>query len=329
LRPKDYVRLAVKAEEYGFGCVWLQEGSSWGALPLASSILDSTTRIRVGSGIVSPFSRHPHSLAADAAVLSEASGGRFILGIGSAPTLLRAWGLDVSQLAGMREAVEVLRNLLKGRPFTYEGSVFRYESPSSLRLPMGKQPPPIYLGALQPRMIRLAAEVGDGLLISRRGGSSPRYVKEVLRLVEQERRRSRKHKGGPFSVCSFVESSIDTDRERAVKTIRRVLASYTIPSMPATVLRNTGVGLEEVRGIRDARGRRPGDLASSVSREVVRELSMTGTPQDCLEKLESLADTGLEVPILYLHGPSIDKALDLAGTDILPHATRAPLERRF
>ena len=90
---------------------------------------------------------------------------------------------------------------------------------------------PIYIGALQPRMIRLAAEVGDGLLISRRGGNSPKYVKEVLRLVEQERRRSRKLKGRPFSICSFVESSIDTDREKALKIIRRVLASYTIPSM--------------------------------------------------------------------------------------------------
>jgi 5,10-methylenetetrahydromethanopterin reductase len=254
--------------------------------------------------------------------LSEASGGRFILGIGSAPTLLKAWGAGLPQLTGMREAVEVLRRLLKGRPFTYEGSVFRYQSPSSLRLPMRKQPP-IYLGALQPRMIRLAAEVGDGLLISRRGGSSPRYVKEVLRLVGQERRRrTRARKGRPFSVCSFVESSIDTDREKAVRAIRRVLASYTIPSMPVAVLRNTEVRLEEVKGIRDARGRSPGGLVSSVSRDTVRKLSMTGTPQDCLDKLGSLADVGLEVPILYLHGPSIDKALDLAGTEILPHITR-------
>ena len=221
----------------------------------------------------------------------------------------------------MREAVEVLRRLLGGRPFTYEGSVFRYQSPSSLRLPMRKQPP-IYLGALQPRMVRLAAEVADGLLISRRGGSSPRYVKGVLRLVEQERRRTGARKGTPFSICSFVESSIDTDREKAVGAIRRVLASYTIPSMPVAVLRNTEVRLEEVRGIRDHRGRSPGDLASSVSRDTVRKLSMTGTPQDCLEKLESLADIGLEVPILYLHGPSIDKALDLAGTEILPHVAR-------
>ncbi|MDA4112837.1 MAG: hypothetical protein OK474_02205 [Thaumarchaeota archaeon] len=94
--------------------------------------------------------------------------------------------------------------------------------------------------------------------------------------------------------------------------------------MPTAVLRNTGVGLEEVRGIRDARDRRPGGLASSVSMDVVGELSMTGTPQDCLEKLQSLADTGLEVPILYLNGPFIEKALDLAGTDILPQTTRAP-----
>src|SRR6202023_272258 len=97
----------------------------------------------------------------------------------------------------------------------------------------GKRPP-IYLGALQPRMIRLAAEVADGLLISRRGGGSPKYVKEVMLEVQRERRRV-KLTGRPFSIRSFVESSIDTDGEKALKTIRRVLASYTIPSMPQAV----------------------------------------------------------------------------------------------
>ena len=103
-----------------------------GALSLASSILDSTTRIKAGSGIVSPFARHPHFLADDAAVLSEESGGRFILGIGTAPTLLKVWGLDVSQLTGIREAVEVLRRLLKGNPSPTREvcSAFRVPAPS-------------------------------------------------------------------------------------------------------------------------------------------------------------------------------------------------------
>lgn len=90
------------------------------------------------------------------------------------------------------------------------------------------------------------------------------------------------------------------------------------------MLRNREVRLEEVRSIRDAKGRDPGGLASSVSWDVVRKLSMTATPKDCSEKLESLADIGLEVPILYLHGPSIGRAIDLAGTEILPQITRPP-----
>jgi 5,10-methylenetetrahydromethanopterin reductase len=309
MSPLEYVRLSKKAEKLGFGCIWLQEGSGWGAIPLAAAILSNTERIKVGTGIVSPFRRHPQVLAEDAAALSELSGGRFVLGVGSGPSQLKALGLKVSQLTGLRESIEIMRRLLLGERFVYPGKIFRIEISSELDV-APKFVPPIYVGALMPKMIQMAAESGDGLLISRRGGSSPRYVAEVVTQVKKVR--NRMSKSGPFTVCSFVESSIDDDREKAVRVARQFLTSYTLRLMPHGVLEKTEFSQEEVRPILES-----GSLVS-LDERLAHGFSMSGNPNDCLEKLESFEGTGLDTPILYIHGPSHERALDLAGTQILP-----------
>jgi 5,10-methylenetetrahydromethanopterin reductase len=132
LEPADCARLAKTAEGLGFGCVWLQEGGGWGAIPLAASILVKTKTIKVGTGIVSPFRRHPLSLVEDATTLNEASNGRFILGMGSSPHQLKTTGIWVSQLKGMREAVEIIRRSFSGEAFTYRARYSGSKSPASL-----------------------------------------------------------------------------------------------------------------------------------------------------------------------------------------------------
>ncbi len=314
LTPLEYIRLAKRADELGFGCLWLQEGrgSAWGAFALAGAILSNTEKIKVGTGIVSPFRRHPVVLAEEAAALSEISGDRFILGLGSGPVQLKTMGMKVSQLEGLKEAVEILRRLLKGERVLYSGKVFRITTPCALEVPP-RVPPSIYVGALKPKMIELAAEIGDGLLISRRGGGSPRYVADVVKSVWQTIRGITKE----FTIRTFIESSIDEDGDKARQTARRILASYTIPRAPRVVLEKAGLEREEVLAISQSKKL----SEAAVSDGMIRKFSMSGTPKDCLEKLESFEGTGLDVPILYIHGPSPERALELAGKEILPQIT--------
>ena len=83
-------------------------------------------------------------------------------------------------------------------------------------------------------------------------------------------------------------------------------------------MEKTEVGWKEVKEIVNSAPARKGFAERLVSERMVRSLSMSGTTEDCLEKLESFAGTGLDVPIFYIHGPSPDRALDLAGEEILP-----------
>jgi 5,10-methylenetetrahydromethanopterin reductase len=265
--------------------------------------LSNTQKIKVGTGIVSPFRRHPTVLAEDAAALSELSSGRFILGLGSGPGQLKTMGIKVSQLQGLREAVEILRGLLSGDELIYPGKVFRILNSSALDVPP-KVVPPIYIGGLLPKMIELASEIADGLLISRRGGGSLRYVGEITKSVRKRE----------FTVRSFIESSIDSDRENARRTARQFLASYTIRYLPHAVVEKSGYKWEDVRAIQESEHPRE-DL---IDERMIHDFSMTGTPSDCLEKLKSFEGTGVDVPILYIHGPSVEKGLELAGKEILP-----------
>jgi 5,10-methylenetetrahydromethanopterin reductase len=308
--PRDYVSLAVQAERLGFDGFWIQEGSGWGAIALAATVLAATRRIRVGTGVISPFKRHPEALAGDAAALAATSGGRFILGLGSATSAVESFGLAVPQRTGMQEAVEIIRRLLRGERFTYAGRVFAYRTPRPLGAPLAERLP-IALGALGPRMIRLAAEVADELLISRRGGSSPRYVEHVARLVAGVRGPRDRDRG--FTVRCFFETALDTDRARALATMRGVFATYTLPLLPRDVLDFTEVGWHEVEPILGALGRGEPDAEARISESLVERLAVVGTPDEVLRRLGPFADLGVDAPILYLHGNDPVRALELAG----------------
>ena len=229
------------------------------------------------------------------------------------------FGINHPPVTATKEATEILRKLLIGTSFTYSGRVFQYNEPRPLKV-VPKKFTPIYYGAMKPKMIRMACDLGDGLLISRRGGSSPRYVKQVLDLVWTIRGEQSKsnHNKPAFSVRSFLESSIDDVRERAVNNMRHVFATYTLPLMPREVLEKTGCDWGEIQSIVDRLRLGNANLESLITEELIGKLSMTGTPRDCIDKLIQFDGSGLETPILYLHGPDPEKSLRLAGEEILP-----------
>src|ERR1041384_8358018 len=81
----ETVALAVRAEQLGFGEVWLPEsGHGRGLFTVAASVAAATRRVKIGIGIVNPFWRHPSLIAMEAAALDEASQGRVLLGLGAA-----------------------------------------------------------------------------------------------------------------------------------------------------------------------------------------------------------------------------------------------------
>jgi 5,10-methylenetetrahydromethanopterin reductase len=162
------VELARAAEAAGFGSLWFAENPfQRGVLPAASASAAATRRIAIGIGVTTPYSRHPTLAAMEFAALDELSGGRAIIGLGSGlkGAVARMGLADDRPIAALRDAVAIVRGMLRGDAVTYRGRVFSAEG-ARLGFAAPRADLPIYLAAMGPQALRLAGRVADGALIS-------------------------------------------------------------------------------------------------------------------------------------------------------------------
>ncbi len=168
--------LAVRAEALGFDTIWFPDGligrlvadgpvvGAWDAVAMLGAIAAATSRIAVGSWVLSALYREPGLVAKQAATLDEISGGRFVLGIGAgfAGTASRAFGIaDDHVYERFEEALQVLVPLLRDGRASFEGT---YHTARDLpQLPAGPRPGgiPILMAAHGPRGYRHAARLSD------------------------------------------------------------------------------------------------------------------------------------------------------------------------
>jgi F420-dependent oxidoreductase-like protein len=175
--PADLVPLVQRAEELGYDSAWAAEAWGTDAVTVLSWVAARTSRIKVGSAIMQIPGRSPANAAMTAATLDLMSGGRFILGLGtSGPQVVEGWHGDAwgKPLGKTREYVEIVRSALRREVVQHAGAHYRipYDGPDATGLgkplKMMLRPLradiPIYLAAIGPKNVALAAEIADGWL---------------------------------------------------------------------------------------------------------------------------------------------------------------------
>ena len=153
-----------EAEGAGFSTAWLPSIFGYDAVVLAALAGRTTTRISLGTAVVPTFPRHPFALAQQAMTTQAATGGRFILGLGPSHRVVieTMLGLSYDKPARhMREYLEVIRALRDGGGVAFQGETYRVQG--SLKTPGGGSFP-ILIGALGPRMLKVAGELADGTI---------------------------------------------------------------------------------------------------------------------------------------------------------------------
>ena len=177
MEPLDEMLASARVmDEAGMDTIWLAEAYPWwrkhGMEARSSTVVSAlmareTERLTIGWGIISPFTRHPVQVAMDARVVQEAAGpGRFILGFGTSKIFLNNAGMQTSKTLGpMRDAVAIVRGVLGGEAFEYEGSTWNANVPAlQAEAHAPRDVPPVYVAATAPKMQALAGEIGDGCL---------------------------------------------------------------------------------------------------------------------------------------------------------------------
>jgi len=310
--------------------IWLAEAYPWwrkhqmearSSTVVSALIARETTRLTVGWGIISPFTRHPIQIAMDARVVQEAAGpGRFLLGFGTSKIFLNNARMQTSKVLGpMRDTVEIVRGVLGGEAFEYAGERWSASVPAlSADAPVPAGVPPVYIAATGPKMQRLAAEIADGCLTP--SITTPAFVRHV-----------RGNVGGAIDLgCTIVASIHASDRDAGRDGAREIAGMYlankvqNIRGSADTLLELAGIEQDEIRPVAEAM-EQGGRLAAKamVSDALLDKCRpIAGAPADCIEAIEEYRDAGCSHIMLELWGANRRDQIRLFGEEVLPQFQR-------
>ncbi len=317
----ETVALARRAEALGFSEVWLPEsGHGRGVFTVAASVAAATRRVSIGIGIVNPFWRHPSLIAMEAAALDEVSRGRVLLGLGAALWTLRALGeadpRTARPLTAMLEAIQIVRGLLRGEPSGVRPRIFSARADASLDFPMFRHTIPVYVGAVNERMLRAAGAVADGVQLG--AIVSPGYAAwawQQIRMGAREVDRDPQE----LDLVSNVLLSVDHDARAAREAVRSVLAYY-IHRVEPVVLSTSGADPDELRRVREAvlhDGVPAG--ARLVSDALIDTFAAAGDPEHVAQRLQAYLEAGLAgVLAWHVIGPDPASSLRLLAEVVRP-----------
>ena len=290
LTLSQYEALAQAAELAGFDQFWVSHDlflrSSSVILPIAAR---ATEKMEIGSCIFNPYTINPAELAMFAATMDELSGNRFNLGLAAGAKEFLQWvGLAQERpLAAMRETIEVVRCLLAGEAAVFNGQFIQWSSKAFLRFPAPRVTP-IYVGAMGPKMLGLAGEMGDGVLPLL---FPPEHFYNVKPLVEEGiALRSDTLSELDFATCIWV--SLSEDREVAKQPLAQKIAYYG-SSLGPLILDQLGLTVEDFAPIQHALNvERDEAKAMAMVDERMLRIGIVGQPADVIERLEPLVDAG-------------------------------------
>ena len=273
----DHTELFRQAEAAGYDDLWTGETAGPdGFTPLALAAT-ATERVRLGTGIVNPFTRGPAVLAQHAAALADASRGRFVLGLGSSSNVIvERWnGVPFTKpLSKVREAVEQLRPVLAGERGP---GGFKLETPPA-------HPVPIYVAALRGKMLALAAEVADGAFTNFLPLSGAPQVVEAFGAPDKD------------LVCRFF--CIPQSEEEGIGLARFMFAAYGTVPVYAAFFRWLGWA-ERLDPMVEAW--QAGDRKLALERapdDLIREIFIFGSPEQQKERLAQFVAAGITTLVL-------------------------------
>jgi probable F420-dependent oxidoreductase len=281
--------VARRAEALGYHSFWTAETVEADSFTLLAAAGAAAPTLGLGTGVVPLQLRTPPLAAMAAATLQALHPERdVLLGIGvSSPVVTQQWhGVPYGEqhLARVREYVTLLRACLSGEPVDHTGDFYRVRR-FRLGVRLGERRPKIVLAALGPRMLRLAGEIADGVLLNYLPASHVPW--SVARVRE----------GGPATIYAYVHAGV-ARREDGLDAARRDLFSYAVVDGYAKSFATAGFEAEvaEIRR-RHAAGDRDGAVAA-VSERMVDAIDFMGDAGEVRSFVQAYADAGVEEPVL-------------------------------
>jgi len=279
--PGRVAELARRAEAWGFAGLLLADSQNltadiWVELCLAAA---ATSRLRVGSGVTNPVTRHLAVTASAAATLQRESGGRVSLGIGKGDSALSQIGLDALTVREFEEALETLQGFLRGEEVVLRGGVS-----SRIRWLAAEAAAkvPVHVAASGPRTIAAAARHAEGVDLTV-GAEVDRVARGVAI--------ARGAAPAPIQVGAYLNVAVDSDPTRARELVRGSVATFARFSAGAADLSaatGRGVSVAASGYETDRHGDAQAGFAQELDDEFIDRYAIAGTPEVVRGRLKEI-----------------------------------------
>ena len=292
LSIEEVLECSQKLNEIKPEVEWIPE--TWGMenfsmLGLASK---ENTFSKIGSSIINIYSRSPSLIAMGASTIDTISNGRLILGLGtsSIPIVENFHGNSFdAPVQRIKEYVEIIRLALQGEKINYSGKIFTLKDFSLLTKPIRKEIP-IYLAAINQKMVEMTWDIADGVIFYLRPKSE---MKETISKMQKKKKIDT-----TLQIITCVHEDEEKARDRAKKTLSFYIA---VGKIYREFLQSTGYS-EEVKIINEEYEKNGLDsLQEFVPEKMLDDLCIAGTPSTAIKKLDAFREVGIDLPIIQFN----------------------------
>jgi alkanesulfonate monooxygenase SsuD/methylene tetrahydromethanopterin reductase-like flavin-dependent oxidoreductase (luciferase family) len=292
LSVEEVLQCSKSLSDSKIDSIWIPE--TWGMenFSTMSAVASNTDSQKIGSSIINIYSRSPSTIAMGAATVDILSKGRLILGLGtsSIPIVEDFHGNKFSNpVQRMKEYVEIIRLALSKKQMNYSGKVFQLNNFTLLIEPKRKSIP-IYLAAINEKMVNLTWEIADGVIFYLRP------LEEMKKTITKMQSKKR------IDVACQIITCVSEDSENAILRAKKTLAFYiSVGNIYREFLSKNGFE-NETNNIFDE-FKKSGFKSNHelVTEKMLNSLCIAGNPNESKQQLQKFRDSGIDLPIIQFN----------------------------
>ena len=272
--------------------IWIPE--TWGMenFSMLGAVANNTNTQKIGSSIINIYSRSPSTIAMGSATIDTLSNGRLILGLGtsSVPIVEDFHGEKFENpVQRMKEYVEIIRLSLMKKQINYSGKIFNLKNFTLLIEPKRKSIP-IYLAAINEKMVNLCWEIGDGVIF---------YLRPI---DEMKKTISKMQSQKNIDVACQIITCISNDSEEAIQRAKKTVAFYiSVGKIYRDFLANNGFKNETSNIFEEFKKSGFKSNHELVTDSMLNSLCISGSPEEAKIQLEKFRNAGIDLPIIQFN----------------------------
>jgi 5,10-methylenetetrahydromethanopterin reductase len=324
--PDQLIDLVRRTEDLGYDVFWYADEKFYRDCYVGLALAAVNTRsIRIGVCVTDPYSRHPALTTVANATLAELAPGRVILGIGAGGSGFPAMEIEREKpVVAIREAIELVRELLAGETVDYRGEIIRFDHSRLNFAP--RSDIPIYIGTMSKLVLRLSGATADGIMI---GGyaSRPGISQSMVHIREGAGEAGRDLEG--IEIISRVNVCTAEDRESALRTVKPMVNLsmwFAYPNFERFFDYNPDAPEWQLpRELLDTLVKRDYNLIPSsahlIPDELVKHRALAGTVADVVQGVVDMAHMGITQITIFpmpLEGEGFDSVIETFAVDVMP-----------